>query len=288
MKRVWKKGLLALTVTSSLALAACGAQSSAPAVQNPASQPNTTATRDQSTQGTNTSAQHVYLVVEPGAKLGSDHVKHDAFINGDFTVVAGKPVDLTVYNYEQTPLTMKAADLGLNVNIKASTTKGDPAVTNYSFIPQSPGTYTWVASGDRDQWAAKQKGFLQGTVTVTPPSDNTQHISLVINPNYKLGPDGKLHDAYTPGDITVKAGQPVELTIYNLGKKGHPFISSALGVNVPVQGSQGTGEPAVFKTTFTPQKPGKYTWICGLPCDGENNQWAMSHDNYMMGYITVQ
>ncbi|CAB3392373.1 cupredoxin domain-containing protein [Kyrpidia spormannii] len=132
-----------------------------------------------------------------------------------------------------------------------------------------------------------RRGFCR-TVTVTPPSDNTQHISLVINPNYKLGPDGKLHDAYTPGDITVKAGQPVELTIYNLGKKGHPFISSALGVNVPVQGSQGTGEPAVFKTTFTPQKPGKYTWVCGLPCDGENNQWAMSHDNYMMGYITVQ
>ena len=40
------------------------------------------------------------------------------------------------------------------------------------------------------------------------------------------------------------------------------------------------------KTTFTfhaPQKAGSYEWFCAMPCD----PWAMSHDGFMKGRVTV-
>jgi hypothetical protein len=36
--------------------------------------------------------------------------------------------------------------------------------------------------------------------------------------------------------------------------------------------------------TFTaPKKAGRYQWWCAVPCD----PWAMAHDGYMRGYVTV-
>jgi hypothetical protein len=38
------------------------------------------------------------------------------------------------------------------------------------------------------------------------------------------------------------------------------------------------------KFTFkAPSQAGSYQWFCALPCD----PWAMSHDGYMRGHITV-
>ena len=99
----------------------------------------------------------------------------------------------------------------------------------------------------------------------------------------RKGPDGKWHDAFLPADVTVKAGQRVTLTFTNYDDMMHSFNAAQLGVNVMIPGAK-AGKPGTATVTFTaPRKAGAYLWICAMPCD----PWAMSHDGYMRGYVTV-
>jgi uncharacterized cupredoxin-like copper-binding protein len=140
----------------------------------------------------------------------------------------------------------------------------------------------------------------------------TKSIVLAMKPDAKLGSDGNKHDALVPrADLTVKAGQTVRLTISNYDDMPHSFTSPGLaqGAAIPpgMQQMQGTaqdlkvmpmagmgvnkdipgavnGHPAKVTFTFTaPSKPGTYLWYCRLPCD----PWAMAHDGYMRGHVTV-
>ncbi|WP_027417297.1 cupredoxin domain-containing protein [Aneurinibacillus terranovensis] len=305
-KKNMLKGVIAFAVLASLSVTGCSqptsgtANNTAQPAQNAISSQKTPVTTTTSTAtnsitrtaASNTKSDNVYITVEPGVKLGSDKKLHDAFINGDIKVTAGKSVTLNFYNYDDGTHTMTSPELGLAVKIAGSKKKGEPALTTYTFTPKKEGTYSWYCAdpcdGPNKQWAMSQDGYMRGKITVLPASNNVQHVSLVINPDYKLGPDGNRHDAYTPGDFTVHAGQPVELTIINYGKNKHPFVSPNLGINVPVTGRKAAGDPGIFTTTFTPKKSGKYQWNCMMPCDGKYNDWAMAHDNYMMGFITVQ
>jgi len=112
------------------------------------------------------------------------------------------------------------------------------------------------------------------TIAIVAKSD-TQH--------GRKGPDGKWHDAFLPADFTVKAGQRVTLTFTNYDDMMHSFNAAQLGVNVMIPAGK-PGKPGTAAVTFTaPSRPGAYLWICAMPCD----PWAMSHDGYMRGYVTV-
>jgi cytochrome c oxidase subunit 2 len=65
---------------------------------------------------------------------------------------------------------------------------------------------------------------------------------------------------FTPSEITVHAGQPVELKL--VGDTGvHGIASSQLGIpNTLIT----PGSTKVV--TFTPNKPGTYTLHCTVPC----------------------
>lgn len=99
----------------------------------------------------------------------------------------------------------------------------------------------------------------------------------------KKGSDGNWHDAFLPADFSVKAGATVQVTVYNYDDMPHSFDSVGLGTEVKIAaGSE--GKPG--KTTFVihaPSKPGVYAWYCALPCD----PWAMAHDGFMRGRVTV-
>lgn len=269
-----------------------GCNNNQPKTAAPKTKPTTTKNKDTAKAGNpkSNTARNLYLVVEPSGKLGPDGKMHDAFINGDITLTEGKPVTLHFLNYDGGTHTYTAADLGLNVKVKGSTKKGTPMETTYTFTPDKTGTFNWYCAdkcdGENNQWAMTNDGYMRGTITVN--NDNTQHVSTVINAGYKLGSDGKLHDAYTPGNITVSAGSPVELTIYNFDDGSHTFTSNDLGVNIAVPGTKQKGTPSVTKGTFTPSKTGTFKWLCADPCDGQNGQWAMTHTNYMIGNVTVQ
>jgi len=99
----------------------------------------------------------------------------------------------------------------------------------------------------------------------------------------RKGPDGKWHDAFLPAEIAVKAGQRVTLTFANSDDMPHTFTTSQLGVNVKIPGGSEKA-PGKATVTFTaPSTPGRYLWICAMPCD----PWAMAHDGYMRGHVTV-
>lgn len=286
MNKMIKWGAWAIAFVAALifSLTGCGTISS----KTTTAKPTTTVTAKADAQ--KATGFNQYIVVEAGAKLGPDGKLHDAFINGDITITEGQPVTLHFLNYDNGTHTYTAPDLGLNIKINGSTKKGQPMETTYTFTPMKTGTFNWICAdkcdGQNGQWAMSQQGYMIGKITVT--SDNTQHVSLVINAGYKLGPDGKLHDAFTPGDFTIGSSSPVELTIYNFDDGTHTLTAPDLGVNMQISGSKQKGAPSVTTYTFTPNKKGTFKWICADRCDGQNGQWAMVQDNYMIGSITVK
>jgi plastocyanin len=101
----------------------------------------------------------------------------------------------------------------------------------------------------------------------------------------RKGSDGKWHDAYLPADFSVQAGQRVTVTVRNYDDMPHSFTAPGLGVNQIIPKGAGTMKsPGHTTFTFTaPAKAGSYEWLCALPCD----PWAMAHDGFMRGRVTV-
>ena len=113
-----------------------------------------------------------------------------------------------------------------------------------------------------------------------------QQVRLVVktdSQHAKKGPDGKWHDAFLPADFTVKAGEKVDVTVVNYDTSPHSFSSSTLRVNELIKAAKGS-KPGTTTFSFTaPKKSGNYSWWCDMPCD----QWAMEHNGYMRGVVTV-
>ena len=74
---------------------------------------------------------------------------------------------------------------------------------------------------------------------------------------------------FSPSEITVHAGQPVELKL--VGKSGvHGIESSALGIPAT------TITPGSAQTvTFTPSKVGTYTLHCTIPCGADHSKMVI-------------
>ena len=241
---------------------------------------------------TKMTVQHIYLTVTPGMKLGPDGKLHDAFSPANFTLVEGVPAKITIYNYDNMKHSITNSALGINFQTRSSKKNGAPGVITYSFTPKKIGTFNWQCIDPCDlpnkQWAMSHFGYMEGKITVVPPSRAVQDIALTVMPGGKLGPDGKLHDAFSPADITIEKGVPVHMTIYNYDNMKHSFTSGALGINFLANPSKKNGAAGVASYTFTPKKEGNYSWQCIYPCDLPNKQWAMSHKGYMQGIIHVQ
>lgn len=66
--------------------------------------------------------------------------------------------------------------------------------------------------------------------------------------------------AFTPSTITVKKGEPVQITFKNAGKYPHNLTISELSLQTK------TIQPGQEDTiTFTPTKVGSFTFICTVP-----------------------
>ena len=100
----------------------------------------------------------------------------------------------------------------------------------------------------------------------------------------RRGPDGNWHDAFLPADYSVKAGATVEVTVYNYDDMPHSFTSPSLGVNETIPSGSASAPSRTSFTFAAPSKTGSYRRWCALPCD----PWAMAHDGYMRGRVTVR
>jgi uncharacterized cupredoxin-like copper-binding protein len=110
-------------------------------------------------------------------------------------------------------------------------------------------------------------------VSGATPIEHTIYLS--VSPGIKPGPDGKLHDAFSVTNFTVRAGQPVKLVIDNTDSAPHSITAMGAGVNI-------IARPGVHTYTLLLQKQGKFMWMCTQPCD----PYSMAHIGYMRGYIT--
>jgi nitrite reductase (NO-forming) len=92
-------------------------------------------------------------------------------------------------------------------------------------------------------------------VTATPASTSptgAQQVSVEVGNSM----------SFAPATISVRAGQPVELTLRNGGLIPHDF-SLAEGVSQAVKIEAGGGSSA--SATFTIDRPGSYTFTCSVP-----------------------
>jgi len=103
-----------------------------------------------------------------------------------------------------------------------------------------------------------------------------QHtIYLSVAPGVKPAVDGKLHDAFSVTNFTVRAGQPLKLVIDNTDTVPHSINSAGAGVNI-------VARPGLHTYTMIVHKQGKFLWTCMYPCD----PYSMAHIGYMRGWIT--
>jgi Cupredoxin-like domain len=122
------------------------------------------------------------------------------------------------------------------------------------------------------------------TVVATPKPMAVSMSVKADSEHGRMGPDKQWHDAIAPADFSVRAGAVVTISVANYDSGPHTFTSPALNVNGMIAGGGSMGTPSSTTFTFTaPSKPGKYAWWCAVPCD----PWAMAHDGYMRGYVTV-
>ena len=124
--------------------------------------------------------------------------------------------------------------------------------------------------------------------TANAAQAQTVYLYMDVLGGFKLGPNGKYHDAFSPWQMKVPAGDQVVLTIYNWDDMDHSFTSKELGVDVITKPALKQGEPSVTVVKFTaPQKPGTYEFHCKTPCDTPNGGWAMGQMGYMIGQVVV-
>lgn len=113
-------------------------------------------------------------------------------------------------------------------------------------------------------------------ITATAATSAPEQISLYVAPEWKPGPGGVHHDAFSKTNFTVKVGQPLRLTIDNRDTATHSITSAEAGVNVVVT-------PGVHTYTVVVHQAGHFKWVCAFECD----PFSMAHTGYMQGYITA-
>jgi heme/copper-type cytochrome/quinol oxidase subunit 2 len=110
----------------------------------------------------------------------------------------------------------------------------------------------------------------------TAAASAPEQISLYVAPEWKPGPEGARHDAFSKTNFTVKVGQPLRLTIDNRDTATHSITSAEAGVNIIVM-------PGVHTYTVVVRQAGHFKWVCAYECD----PFSMTHIGYMQGYITA-
>jgi plastocyanin len=138
-------------------------------------------------------------------------------------------------------------------------------------LAATPAAVTQMSSPQMAAMTKAKTATASATSAVAAPV-----VSLRVIPEYKLGPDGKKHDAFTKTEFNLKVGQPLRLRIDNTDSADHTITAPAAAVNISVK-------PGVHTYTLLVQTAGRFQWYCMLPCD----EWAMQHVGYMSGYITA-
>jgi heme/copper-type cytochrome/quinol oxidase subunit 2 len=134
-------------------------------------------------------------------------------------------------------------------------------------------TVALVQSSERQEARAASQAAAQLAAGLPPVA---KVVSLSVIPEYKRGPEGEKHDAFTVTEFSVRTGQPQELRIDNTDTVPHSITAPEAGINIVIM-------PGTHTYTLLATHTGRFLWFCTFRCD----EWAMEHPGYMSGYITV-
>lgn len=109
-----------------------------------------------------------------------------------------------------------------------------------------------------------------------PTAAVAKMVALKVVPEYKRGPEGEKHDAFSTTEFAVRVGQPQQLRIDNTDSVPHSITAPGADVNIVIL-------PGVHTYTLLVKHAGTFLWFCTFECD----EWAMAHVGYMSGYITA-
>jgi len=130
-----------------------------------------------------------------------------------------------------------------------------------------------IQSSERDEARAASQAAAEQAAALPPVA---KVVDLSVIAEFKRGPEGEKHDAFTTTEFAVRAGQPQELRIDNTDSVPHSITAPEAGVKIVVM-------PGTHTYTLLVRQPGRYLWFCTFVCD----EWAMQHPGYMSGYINV-
>jgi hypothetical protein len=133
-------------------------------------------------------------------------------------------------------------------------------------------TIALVQSSEKKEARAAAQAAAQ--IAALPPV--AKMVALSVIAEYKPGPEGEKHDAFTTTEFAVQAGRPQELRIDNTDTVPHSITAPEAGINIVVM-------PGTRTYTLLVKRPGRFLWFCTFVCD----EWAMQHPGYMSGYITA-
>ncbi len=128
-------------------------------------------------------------------------------------------------------------------------------------------------SGERQEARAASRYTAEQAAALPPVA---KMVALSVIAEYKRGPEGEKHDAFTTTEFAVRAGQPQQLKIDNTDDVPHSITAPEANVKIVVM-------PGTHTYTLLVKQPGRYLWFCTFVCD----EWAMQHTGYMSGYITA-
>ena len=134
-------------------------------------------------------------------------------------------------------------------------------------------TVALIQSSERDEARAASQAAAEQAAALPPVA---KAVDLSVFAEYKRGPEGEKHDAFTTTEFAVRAGQPQQLRIDNTDSVPHSITAPEASINIVVM-------PGTHTYTLLVKQPGRYLWFCRFVCD----EWAMQHPGYMSGYITV-
>ena len=80
-------------------------------------------------------------------------------------------------------------------------------------------------------------------------------VDLSVIAEYKAGPEGEKHDAFTRTEFAVRVGQPQQLRIDNTDSVPHSITAPAAGVNIVVM-------PGTHTYTLVVKQAGTFLWFC--------------------------
>ena len=111
-----------------------------------------------------------------------------------------------------------------------------------------------VQSSERQEARAASQAAEQAAAL--PPVAKV--VALSVIPEYKRGPEGEKHDAFTTTEFAVRAGQPQELRIDNTDTVPHSITAPEAGVNIVVT-------PGTHTYTLLVKQPGRLSLVLHLP-----------------------